>query len=222
MANQSYREDLLAFLHRPNMFVINLTQGSMDCPFDISPNDFLDYAKRDIESNLSHKYVNALANTKRSLDSQLLCVFSSLGLNNRRIRKMGLEGKMQILQKMGLVTPRILKKVGEIRNLMEHEFINPSQEFVIDMLDVVSLFVAYTDTMMMNYSTEVTVAIENESYEPGEEFVSLVLDSDQSVLEVSSSFSDEVLRLTPNDDDFYVFAERLLFIRWGIGTNPMV
>ncbi|MBK9008666.1 MAG: hypothetical protein IPM31_16980 [Anaerolineae bacterium] len=45
------------------------------------------------------------------------------------------------------------------QNLMEHEFTNPDKETVIDMKDVISLFIAYTDTIMMNFSDEVVVAL---------------------------------------------------------------
>ncbi|MBK9008047.1 MAG: hypothetical protein IPM31_13780 [Anaerolineae bacterium] len=222
MSNPSgYRDTLLSFLHQPNLFVIEDTKTSMKCPFEISPNHFLSFAENDLASKLPHKYVNALANIKRALDCQVLSIFLSLGMPTKKIKKLGLERKLQIIQKLGLVSPRILNKVTAVRNLMEHEFTNPDKETVIDMKDVISLFIAYTDTIMMNFSDEVVVALKNENDEPDSEEVKIYLKPDKHSLEISSNFSPEKIVLSPSDDDFFVFTERLLFIRWGIGTNPL-
>lgn len=213
-----YTDKLLEFLHQPNLFVISETKTSMVNKFEIAPNDFLDFAEKDLDSNLPHRYVNCLANLKRALDCQIANIFSALGMSDK---KMGLEKKMEIIQKLGLVTPRILNKVGKVRNLMEHEFANPDEETVIDMLDVVSLFIAYTDTIMNNYPDEVVVALRNENYEPEGEEIGLKIDSEKKRLTVWSSISDEKLILSPDHQDFFAFMERLIFIRWGIGSNPM-
>ena len=215
-------EAILAFLHRPNIFVVELTQRTMECSFGISPSDFIAFAESDINSNLQHKHVNALANAKRALDSQLICIFSALGIGKKRTKRWGIERKMQVLQTLGLVTPRISRRLAEVRNLMEHEFINPCSELVADMVDIISIFIAYTDTIMTNYSTEVTVALENENYEPSEEFVKLTLRPEMERLVVSSSFFNEAFVYTPDNEIFFAFLERLLFIRWGTGINPMV
>ena len=159
ISSTEYKDQLLKFLSHSDLFVVEETKARMNNKFDIAPNEFLDFAEKDIASNLQHKFVNALANIKRALDSQVSNIFSAFGISDK---KMGLERKMEILQKAGSVTPRILNKVNQIRNLMEHEYANPDGETVIDMLDVVSLFIAYTDTIMSNYPEEVVVAWQNE------------------------------------------------------------
>jgi hypothetical protein len=219
--NTAYRDTLLSFLHQPNLFIIEDTKTSMRYPFEINALHFLDFAEKDIASELPHKYVNALANIKRALDCQVLSIFLALGIPTKKIQKLGLAKKLQIIQKLGLVSPRILNKVTTLRNLMEHEFANPDKETVTDMKDVISLFIAYTNTIMMNFSDEVVVALQDENFEPGAEKVKLLLKPETQSLEISSNFSSEKIVLLPSDDDFYVFAERLLFIRWGIGANPL-
>lgn len=216
-----FRDTLLNFLHQNNLFVVEDRKTSMKYPFEIDANEFLNFAEADFASELPHKYVNALANIKRALDCQVLSIFLSLGIPVKKFKKMGLERKLQIMQKLGLVSPRILNKVTAIRNLMEHEFTNPDKELVTDMKDVVSLFIAYTNTIMMNFSDEIVVALQDDNFEPGSQEVKLSLNPDKHLLEISSNFSSEKIILSPKDDDFFVFTERLLFIRWGIGTNPL-
>lgn len=216
-----YRDILLEFLQRPNLFVIEDSKMIMKCPFEITPDQFLDFAENDLTSNLPHKNVNALANIKRALDCQVLSIFISLGIPTKKIKKTGLERKLQIIQKLGLASPRILNKITAARNLMEHEFANLNEETVTDMKDVVSLFIAYTDTIMISFPDEIAVALKGENDEPGSEEVRIYLKPAQNTLEISSNFSSEKIALSSKDEDYFVFMERLLFIRWGIGTNPL-
>lgn len=216
-----YRDTLLNFLQQTNLFVTEDAKTSMKCPFEITPNHFLDFAQNDLASSLPHKCVNALANIKRALDCQVLSIFLSLGIPTKKIKKMGLERKLQIIQKLGLASPRILNKIADARNLMEHEFANPNEETVTDMKDVVSLFIAYTDAIMISFPNEIAVGLKDENDEPGFEEVRIYLNPSKRLLEISSNFSPEKVSLSPSDEDFFVFMERLLYIRWGIGTNPL-
>ena len=69
----------------------------------------------------------------------------------------GLPTKLDIIEKIGLLAPRILRKINKQRNLLEHQFVRPSQEQVEDMLDISMLFIASTDKFVMKFSPIVIV-----------------------------------------------------------------
>ena len=53
--------------------------------------------------------------------------------------------KMKELNQVGVVAPRILRKINKTRNLLEHEYTLPSKEKVEDAMDVAILFITYTN-----------------------------------------------------------------------------
>jgi hypothetical protein len=100
---------------------------------DITPEDFLQYAKCDLESDLAHRHVNALSNVKRALDCQLDCVRQALlgekEISRRRKKAWGsLPRKVEALQTAGILAPPVLKKINHVRNVLEHEFQRPTPE----------------------------------------------------------------------------------------------
>lgn len=117
-------------------------------PFDLAPEDFLRFAEADLQSSVPHRHINALANTKRALDCQLDCILRALGLlEASRSQRWGFPRKLEAVQAIGLLTPRILRKINHTRNVLEHEFEQPTLDAVEDALDTASIFVAYTDSL---------------------------------------------------------------------------
>lgn len=213
--NETHENMLLTFLRDKRIFVIESARVDIERPFEIKPQDFLRFAEEDLESAFPHKSVNALANIKRAVDCQFECIFQTIGLkHNKQI--LGFPEKLSLIQRMGLIAPRILHKISKMRNLMEHEFDNPDITKVEDAFDVVELFIAYSTVMMTNFATSLTVALIDADGEPGSDTVTLLLDKDNQLLTVSSSFIDDDYSFTPNDDNFYVFLERLIGIRWSL------
>ena len=121
-------------------------------PFEISPEMFLDFAEADLQSALSHRFVNALSNIRRALDSQVASILHTLGIGT-----LGLDfpQKIDILDRVGLISPKILLRINHSRNLLEHEFVNPSPENVLRALDTVSVFIAYTDARLLKFRDEI-------------------------------------------------------------------
>lgn len=132
----------------------------VDNEFDISPHDFLEYAETDLASNYDHNIINALSNAKRALDCQLDYLLISFGFYKISQKKnWGFPKKLEIIQSIGLIAPRILKKINKQRNLLEHQFIKPTNEQVEDMLDIAMLFIASTDYYIFKFVSD--IAYEN-------------------------------------------------------------
>lgn len=138
----------LELLH---LFVANggigaCTHEVIETGFDISPKEFLELAESDLMASYNNHLLNSLTNTKRAIDSQLDSLLIAFGLFKRsKKERWTFPKKIEFLNDMRIISPRILKKINKKRNLLEHEYKNPSEEEVEDALDVASLFISYTD-----------------------------------------------------------------------------
>jgi len=139
-------ESLNSIIEMDN-FMENFSHCSYDnveTNFEISPEDFLTYAEYDLTAEYDHHLVNSLSNSKRAIDSQLDSLLIGFGLSERS-KKWRFPQKIDFLNKVGVISPRILTKINKKRNLLEHEYRNPTEEEVEDALDVAILFINYTN-----------------------------------------------------------------------------
>jgi len=136
---------LLTLMSDLNHFDIeSWSTKDVDLPFDISAEEFLDYATSDLSSQIPHKLINALSNIKRSLDCSLDSLLFSFGLfEMSKQQKWNFPDKLKNLSNAGLISPQILRKINKKRNLLEHEFKKPRESDVEDAYDIVSLFLLY-------------------------------------------------------------------------------
>lgn len=112
----------------------------------ITPSEYLRYAEDDLLVGRSHGLVNALSNAKRAIDCQVTNILQGLGLSVPK----QFPAKLEKISTLGLATPRIVKKVVRLRNLLEHEFHNPQLSEVEDAVDVAVLFIEATRRIFSN------------------------------------------------------------------------
>jgi hypothetical protein len=110
----------------------------LEYEFDVGPYDFLSFAERDLEDDSDRALVNALSNAKRAIDAQVDKILLCFGIP---INRRGIRSKMEFLQQVNVVAPRIVRKVRDARNYLEHEYKLPTREQVQDAVDIASLFV---------------------------------------------------------------------------------
>lgn len=118
---------------------------------ETSPVEFLSLAEHDFERGGLAARVNATANAKRAIVSQLDQLLTSFGYPSFR---WNVPKKIERLRALGLLAPSLLRKVVDMRNVLEHEYITPEIGNVEEALDIASLF-------MMSASAIY-------AYEPGE------------------------------------------------------
>lgn len=94
----------------------------------------------------NHGLVNALSNAKRAIDCQVTNILHGFGIS---IPKQ-FPTKLEKIASLGLVAPRIVKKIIRLRNLLEHEFHNPQLTEVDDAVDVATLFLEATRRIYSN------------------------------------------------------------------------
>lgn len=147
---------------------------TIETGFDISSNDFLKFAHYDLTAKYGHHLVNCLSNTKRAIESQLDCLLIGFGLSERA-KKWNFPTKINYLNSIGVVSPNILNKINKKRNLLEHEYKNPSTEEVEDALDIATLFTTYTNKYIFPAIVECTL-LGREFNVPGVQAVTVKLD----------------------------------------------
>ena len=118
--------------------------NTVNYPYPTTPYDFLESAERDLNKELPESTSNSLANTKRALDSQLDYFFKAYGLA-KLSQSWGTGQKIRVVGNLGLVPNRLLHKVNEARNDLEHRFARPSTQTAMNAVDIVGLFIAATD-----------------------------------------------------------------------------
>ncbi|PCM43770.1 hypothetical protein [Marinobacter sp. ANT_B65] len=105
---------------------------------EIAPLDFLMQAESDLSTGGASALLNSVTNAKRAITCQADQLLLSFGYP---AYSWNIPRKLEKLQELGLLTPAILRKVSKVRNLLEHEYIKPTQCEVKESLDIATLFV---------------------------------------------------------------------------------
>lgn len=143
----------------------------------ILPKNYLLYAQDDLESTLPHKHINALSNAKRAIDCQLDNICDAFGLRKQR----NFPQKMELIGEIGLVAPRIVRKVIRVRNLLEHEYYDPDDSETEDAVDVATLFLEATARPFRSFMEDYFVADGASVQNGAERMVSSVLDGENPI-----------------------------------------
>jgi hypothetical protein len=127
--------------------------------FDVNPEDFVEQAEEDYEHGGNAALLNAITNAKRAIRSQVDRVIYCLGYEAKSMR---IVRKMELLRELEIVAPRILRKVDDARNLLEHEYKSPSIQDVEDAIDLAALFVEATNRSIDPVGCEFSIGNEDE------------------------------------------------------------
>ena len=159
----------------------------LKCGTPITPREYIKYADKDLLLKSDHGNVNALSNAKRAIDCQITNLLSALGLSKAG----NIHQKIERVKNIGILAPRILKKVNKIRNLLEHSFEKPSTEEAEDAVDIATLFVEATGKIFIEFMDSFWVARDGSENRPEiykEDGKTIILDSKMPDL----TFSDGV------------------------------
>ena len=126
---------------------------SIESPFDLNAEDFLKFAEEDIEGTEAKDIINALGNIKRAIENRVDLLHYAFGFRN--LRENGdFPTKLERLNKLSIVAPRILRKINKIRNLLEHQYKVPDKEEIEDAIDIGILFIEYTNKFIYTFMQE--------------------------------------------------------------------
>lgn len=112
----------------------------------LKPNIYLQDAIDDLRSGRERRNLNnAVRNAKCALHMKvdILCrCFCGDSYFQRNLRNF--PKKMDFLESIGIVRPRIIDKINKIRNEIEHEYRDATEEEAEDFIDIVLLFIEAT------------------------------------------------------------------------------
>jgi hypothetical protein len=131
----------------------------LDYKFELNPDDFLEQAEQDYEAGGNAALLNSITNAKRAIRSQIDKVIYCLGFDATRMK---IGRKMELLRETGFVAPRILRRVDNARNLLEHEYRSPSIQEVEEALDLAALFIEATNRSISPMGTTFAMGNEDE------------------------------------------------------------
>ena len=151
--------------------ILNVEGGpaylALSLPENISPKKYFQFALDDIKSepSLSERVrVNAFSNLKRALHFQVEIIANAFGYQQLTDKKYSpFPPKLDFCRKCGVVSPRILSKLNQTRNLVEHSYYIPKKSEVEDYLDIVELFLAATDHFIFQFPSDLEVSVSEDS-----------------------------------------------------------
>lgn len=121
-------KDIIQFILRADEIECDVVSGSsINIPiYDISPEEFLDFAESAIASGTKEGIVNAVSNLKRALDCEMDMFFECINLKRIFDKKnLKFEKKTQFLASIGLFPIQTVNKLNLMRNKLEHEYKTP-------------------------------------------------------------------------------------------------
>ena len=114
-------------------------------PYPISSHDYLRFAEIDLAAIGSlHSKVNAIGNIKRAIDSRVDSILDFWALRKKN-QIIDFPDKLSMLEKAGITTPQLVRKINAYRNGIEHSYGIPNIDKIIDYKDTAQLFLGYTD-----------------------------------------------------------------------------
>lgn len=164
-------KDIVQFILRTDEIERDASSGSdIIIPvYDISSEEFLDFAENAITSETKEGVVNAVSNLKRALDCEMDMFFESINLKIIFEKKnLKFEKKTQFLANIGLFPIQTINKLNFMRNKLEHEYKIPEisdlhtyYELVWSVIKILDL---YLELLYINGEINLDAYIENNKY----------------------------------------------------------
>lgn len=191
---------LIEYLNEDGTRWSSISNDSIELPFEVKPYEYISFAEKDLELKDTRGRINALSNTKRALDCQIDSLIYAFGLHNLPKKKLrNIPCKFDLIKELGIIAPRVLSKINSVRNLVEHEFVRPSQEQVEDFYDIVHLFLLSTEKYILNFPH--SCHLENDERE---EWLSFDYDRKEGFIEFSVHSNDDkkVIKIYSSDENY--------------------
>ena len=121
--------------------------------FEISPKDFLRFAKEDLKEGNDRGFINSINNSKRAIDCQIDQTIETLisksdnfnPIINDFLKYFEFESnipiKLKIIHSLNLAPSLLISKSRTLRNKLEHIYKMPNVKEVKEALDVADLFI---------------------------------------------------------------------------------
>jgi len=141
--------------------------------FDITPDEFINFAKEDYKADNRKALINALSNSKRAIDSHADSILYNYGYKPKRIERLsnypgiktiideykkesellsGIPLKFKFLQSIGIAPQSVIYRIRKLRNLLEHEYKLPEKQEVLESIEIAEMFIKSSRHSMFELS----------------------------------------------------------------------
>ncbi len=138
--------------------------------FELTPEEFLTFAKEDFKIGDKKNLVGALSNSKRAIDCQIDWIISYLGYDftnfdekkypnvgtvieefeSGLIKKTNFSLKLKFVQSLEISPILLISRIREIRNKLEHKYVLPKIEDAQEAIEIAELFINSTQNVILN------------------------------------------------------------------------
>lgn len=132
-----------------------------EIPFSLRGRDFFNLALKSMNEEYENYLVDAIGNIKKALECQMDELILRLGYSENQLTKLNFPKKTSLLGEYGFIAPRILKKVNEKRNKLEHSNQPPEKEQIEDYLDVAEIFITLVEGLYNQIPVDASILSEN-------------------------------------------------------------
>lgn len=164
-------KDIVEFILQTDEIVCDASSSSdISIPiYDISSEEFLNFAENAIADETKEGTINAVSNLKRALDCEMDMFFESINIKRVFDKKnLKFEKKTQFLANIGLFPIQTINKLNFMRNKLEHEYRTPAisdlhtyYELVWSIVKILDL---YLELLYINGKINFELYIKNNKY----------------------------------------------------------
>lgn len=130
--------------------------GQIGKQFQITPSDFIQFAKSDLKDNTNRGLINSLTNCKRAIDCEVDTILETFGINLEKYNNKSfaddiiskftksnrdLPYKLKLIESLGFTNGKLLSEIRTIRNKLEHYYQLPKVDEVEDSIEIAKMFI---------------------------------------------------------------------------------
>ncbi|MBG9941013.1 hypothetical protein ABE237_21390 [Brevibacillus formosus] len=197
------KDDLVAFQTNSRTIKLDWTNflvmewdyvGEFTYQFQVTPEDYLLFAKQSLQDRSTNGLIDAMSNAKRAIECQIDSLISLLGYDYKSFDKRtaypktknfisnffneentdGITDRIKLLQILNITPSFLISKIRSLRNKVEHEYIIPDPKDVKEAIEIAELFInssmrrtSWINRMFFfgsNYNEEVKTRCDGSTY----------------------------------------------------------
>ncbi|EOV5436757.1 hypothetical protein [Vibrio furnissii] len=182
----------------------------------MTPRRYLDFAIVDMEQDKSERgRVNAFSNAKRALHLQVETLANIFGFTqySSKPKRPNFHSYLDYVEKCGVITPRILRKLNSVRNAVEHDYYVPTEPETDDFIDIVELFIAATERAIYQFPNDVEflpTAVDNANLPMIRMLETMPYSGQLKLNTYDAREKNGLLTLTPDNEEYFVWLRLML------------
>lgn len=150
---------ILTFNKIANAWFDSYTTSWLGYPDGVNQNNYLEFAESDLVDGLTPRHlINSVSNAKRALHMEVESLSDAYGyiILGKKFNSFPL--RLEFLAAAGFFQkPRLLAKLNKLRNIVEHDYYNPTVDEAENFIDIVGLFIDAMKRHRQRYPDDIEI-----------------------------------------------------------------